>query len=158
MPGYNQTFTGSFADTFTLEEHDYAPPRVYAYDMVVQWLNAVASNRQPSALIVSKLMLRSYALHSMHDLRFEYVPRMAFGHGDFGGQVVLKNQGHVVDVLLQFKSAKEVKAYAPMMAQRIVQAMKQPGVQSIGVSTKSPLNHFSDNLVHKVYYMRNLIF
>lgn len=157
-PGFNQTYCGSFVDTFTLEEHNYAPPRVYAYDLVVQWLNAVAANRQPSALIVSKLMLRSYMLHSTNDLRFEYVPRVAFAHGDFGGEVVLKNQGRVMDVLLRFKNAKEVKAFAPMLAQRIVQAMKQPGVKSVGVSTRSPLNHFSDHTVQKVYYMRNLVF
>lgn len=158
IPGYNQTYTGSFVDTFIHEENDYAPPRVYAYDMVVQWLNAVAANRQPSALIVSKLELRTYMLHSTNDLRFEYVPRVAFGHGDFGGEVVLKNQGRVVDVLLQFKSSKEIKAYAPMIAQRVVQTMKQPGVKSVGMSTRSPLNHFADHTVQKVYYLRNLVF
>jgi hypothetical protein len=103
-------------------------------------------------------MLRSYMLHSVNDLRFEYVPRVAFAHGDFGGEIVLKNQGRVMDVLLRFKNAKEVKAFAPMLAQRIVQAMKQPGVKSVGISTRSPLNHFSDHTVQKVYYLRNLVF
>lgn len=151
--GSSQTLQHTYpvANVFNREQYEYPTQRVNAYATVMQWFRSVTSTKTPASLHVSQFMLRAYALPSMQDMRFEYIPTNPHTHGDFGGVIVLKQHGKVKNVLLNFSSDAEAKQNAPALANAIVAAMKMPGMQSVGFITSSPLNQSVDSQVHKVF-------
>lgn len=137
------------------EEHMYPSQKINAASMVYQWLTSVVSTKTPSAILLSDDQLRTYMLPSLNDVRIQYVPTYPHTHGDFGGKVLLKKGGNVQRELAVFKSDREAKAAMVVLMRRITNIMKVMAMsgqlKSVGITRSSPLNTFSDALVHKTF-------